>query len=80
MKKKRFTEQQIIGFLKEAEASVPVKKLCRKLGFSDAVFYGWPSKFEGMQVHEAKRLHELGGREREAEELKKLPAEAHPRL
>jgi putative transposase len=40
VKKKRFTEQQIIGFLKEAEAGVPVKELCRKHGFSDAAFYG----------------------------------------
>lgn len=45
MKKKRFTEQQIIGFLKEAEAGMPVKELCRKHGFSDAAFYGWRSKY-----------------------------------
>jgi putative transposase len=41
VKKKRFSEQQIIGFLKETEAGVPVKELCRKHGFSDAAFYGW---------------------------------------
>jgi transposase-like protein len=54
--KKRFTEAQIIGFLKEAQAGVPVKDLCRKHGFSDAAFYGWRAKFGGMQVDDAKRL------------------------
>ena len=74
MKKKRFTEQQIIGFLKEAEAGVPVKELCHKHGFSDASFYGWRAKCGGMQVSEAKRLREL---EAENTKLKKLLAEAH---
>ena len=74
MKKRRFTEQQIIGFLKEAEAGVPVKDLCRKHGFSDAAFYGWRTKFGGLQVNEAKRLREL---EAENSKLKKLLAEAH---
>ena len=74
VKKKRFSEQQIIGFLKEAEAGVPVKELCRKHGFSDAAFYGWRSKFGGMQINDAKRLREL---EAENAKLKKLLAEAH---
>ena len=74
MKKRRFTEQQIIEFLKEAQAGMPVKELCRKHGFSDAAFYGWRTKFGGMQVHEAKRLREL---EAENAKLKKLLAEAH---
>jgi putative transposase len=74
MKRKRFTEQQIIGFLKEAEAGVPVKELCRQHGFSDASFYKWRAKFGGMQVSEAKRLREL---EAENAKLKKLLAEAH---
>jgi putative transposase len=74
MKKKRFTEQQIIGFLKEAEAGVPVKDLCRKHGFSDAAFYGWRSKFGGLQLNEVRRLKEL---EAENAKLKKLLAEAH---
>lgn len=47
--KKRFTETQIIGFLKEALAGMRVKELCRRHGFSDAAFYGWRAKFGGMQ-------------------------------
>ena len=54
--KKRFTEEQIIGFLNEADAGVGVKELCRKHGFSDAAFYGWRTKFRGLKVEEAKRL------------------------
>jgi putative transposase len=72
--KKRFTEQQTIGFLKEAEAGMPVKELCRKHGFGDAAFYGWRAKFGGLQVSEAKRLREL---EAENAKLRKLLAEAH---
>jgi putative transposase len=71
--KKRFTEEQIIGFLKQAEAGVPVKELCRKHGFSDASFYTWRAKFGGMSVSEAKRLREL---EAENAKLKKLLAES----
>ena len=72
--KKRYMEEQIIGFLREADAGMPVKELCRKHGFSDAAFYGWRSKFGGLQVSEAKRLREL---EAENAKLKKLLAEAH---
>ena len=57
--KKRFSEEQIIGFLKEADTGIPVKELCRKHGFSDASYYIWRSKFCGMNVSEAKRLKEL---------------------
>ena len=74
MKKSRFTEEQIIGFLRQAEAGVPVKELCRKGGFSDQTFYNWRSKYGGMEVSEAKRLREL---ESENAKLKKLLAEAH---
>lgn len=74
MKKSRFTEEQIIGFLKEAEAGVTVKELCRRSGFSDATFYKWRAKFGGMDATEAQRLRIL---ERENSELKKLLAEAH---
>jgi len=71
--KRRFTEAQIIGFLKEAQAGVPVKELCRKHGFSGAAFYGWRAKVGGMQVDDAKRLKAL---EAENTKLKKLLAES----
>lgn len=71
--KKRFTEEQIIGFLKEADGGVPVKELCRRHGFSDASFYLWRSKFGGMDVSDAKRLKAL---ETENGRLKKLLAES----
>ena len=57
--KKRFTEAQIVGFLREAEAGLPVKDLCRKHGFSEASYYLWRSKFGGMDVSDAKRLKAL---------------------
>jgi putative transposase len=72
--KKRFTEEQIIGFLKQAEPGVAVKDLCRKHGFSDASFYTWRARYGGMGVSEARRLREL---EAENNKLKKLLAEAH---
>ena len=71
--KKRFTEAQIIGFLREAEAGLPVKDLCRRHEFSEASYYLWRSKFGGMSVSDAKRLKEL---ETENGRLKKLLAEA----
>ena len=71
--KKRFSEEQIIGFLKQAEAGVPVKELCRQHGFSDASFYNWRAKFGGMNVPDAKRLKEL---EAENARLKRMLAES----
>jgi putative transposase len=71
--KKRFSEEQIIGFLKEVDAGIPVKELCRKHGFSEGSYYLWRSKFGGMSVPEAKRLKEL---ETENTRLKKLLAES----
>jgi putative transposase len=73
MKKKRFTEEQILGYLKAAEAGTPIQELCRKHGFSDASFYTWRKKYGGMSVSEAKRLREL---EAENGKLKKLLAES----
>ena len=71
--KKRYSEEQIIGFLKEVDAGVPVKELCRRYGFSESSYYLWRSKFGGMDVSDAKRLKAL---ESENTRLKKLLAEA----
>lgn len=73
MRKSRFSDEQIIDFLKQAEGGVPVKELCRKNGFSDATFYKWRGRLRGMEVSEARRLRELEG---ENTKLKKLLAEA----
>lgn len=72
MKRKRYTEEQIIAILKEAEAGIPVKELCRKYGMSDGSFYTWRAKYGGMEVSEAKRLRQL---EDENRKLKKLLAD-----
>ena len=71
--KKRYTEEQIIKFLKEADSGVPIKELCRRHGFSEASSYLWRSKFGGMDVSDAKRLKAL---EAENTRLKKLLAES----
>lgn len=73
MKPKRFTEEQIIGILKQAQAGMKIVDLCRMYGISDATFYNWRSKYGGMEVSDAKRLKEL---ETENKRLKQLLAEA----
>jgi len=73
MKAKRFTEEQIIGALKEADAGAKTKELCRRHGISEATFYNWKAKYAGMTVSEARRLKEL---EQENVKLKLLLAEA----
>jgi len=70
--KKRFTEEQIIRILHEADAGMPARDVCRKHNISEQTFYRWKSKYGAMDVSEVKRLKEL---ERENEELKKIVAE-----
>ncbi len=70
--KRRYSDEQIIGILKEHEAGVSAKELCRKYGMSDASFYKWKAKFSGMEVNEARRLRDL---EDENRKLKKLVAD-----
>ena len=72
MKRKRFTEEQIIGILREHEAGAKTADLARKHGLSEATLYNWKAKFGGMDVSEAKRLKQL---EDENAKLKKLLAE-----
>ncbi len=72
MKRARFSEEQIIGILKEHEAGAKCADLCRKHGMSEGTFYNWKSKYGGMTVSEAKRLRAL---EEENAKLKKLLAE-----
>ena len=74
MRNSRYIEEQIISFIKPAEAGMPIKEMCCRGGFSDATFYKWRAKYGGMDVPDATRLREL---EAENNKLKRLLAEAH---
>ena len=73
MKRSRFTEEQIIGILREQEAGIPVADLCRKHGLSSPTFYKWKAKYGGMDVSEARRLKAL---EDENAKLKRMLADS----
>jgi putative transposase len=72
MKRKRYTEEQIIAILKEHEAGIPVAELCRRHGISEQSIYRWKTKFGGMEVSDAKRLK---GLEEENRRLKRMVAD-----
>jgi putative transposase len=72
MKKSRFSEQQIINILKQADAGVKVQDLCRQQGISDATYYKWKSKYGGMEASDIKRLREV---EAENSKLKRMFAD-----
>lgn len=72
MRTSRFTEEQIIGALKEAEGGAPVAEVCRKVGVSAYTFYKWRRKYSGFNVPEARRMREL---EAENSKLKRLVAD-----
>ena len=71
--KKRFTEQQIVAILKEGEAGVAVKEICRKHNISDATFFTWRKKYRGMETEDIRRLKQL---EAENQKLKRLLADS----
>jgi putative transposase len=72
MRRSRFTEEQIVGILKEQEAGVPTAELCRRHGISDQTLYNWKKKYGGLDVSDARRLKQL---EEENNRLKRLVAD-----
>jgi putative transposase len=72
MRRSRFTEEQIVGILKEHDAGVPTAEVCRRHGISDQTFYNWKRKYGGLDVGDAKRLKQL---EDENGRLKRLVAD-----
>jgi len=72
MKKSRFTETQIVAILKEVDAGMAVKDICRKHGISDATFYNWKSKYGGMNASDLKRMKEM---DVELSQLKRMYAD-----
>lgn len=72
MKKSRYSEEQIIGILKEVEGGMSIVEVCRKYGISDGTYYNWKAKYNGMTVSEAKRLRQL---EDENRRLKQIVAD-----
>ncbi len=72
MKRSKYTEEQVVRILKEAEAGVSVSEVCRKYGISDATYYNWKAKFGGMAVSDVRRLRQL---EEENRRLKHIVAD-----
>lgn len=72
MRKSRYTEEQIVGALKQAEGGMKIEEICRRLGITPTTFYRWKAKFSGMEVSEARRLKQL---EDENRRLKQMVAD-----
>ena len=72
MKRSKYTEEQIVGILKESEAGISITELCRKYGISDATYYNWKAKFGGMELSDVRRLKRL---EEENRRLKTIVAD-----
>ena len=72
MKRSEYSESQIVGILKEADAGMPVKEICRKYGISDATYYKWKSRYGGLEMSDVRRMREL---EDENAKLKRMYAE-----